>query len=50
MKEYRLFHELTKKETNLKLLMKGNKIVDLRNLLVPEEAAAAGFEYQSIGR
>ncbi len=46
--EWEQFKELDLKR--VKLLMKGNKIVDLRNLLVPEEAAAAGFEYQSIGR
>ncbi len=46
--EWEQFKELDLKL--IKLLMKGNKIVDLRNLLVPEEAAAAGFEYQSIGR
>ena len=46
--EWEQFKELDLKR--IKLLMKGNKIVDLRNLLVPEEAAAAGFEYQSIGR
>lgn len=46
--EWEQFKELDLKR--IKLLMKGNKIVDLRNLLVPEEAEAAGFEYQSIGR
>ncbi len=34
----------------LKANMKGNALVDLRNIYRPEEATAAGFVYQSIGR
>lgn len=34
----------------LKAIMKGNKIVDLRNMLNPQKAEEAGFAYQCIGQ
>jgi UDPglucose 6-dehydrogenase len=34
----------------IRALMKGDLIVDLRNVYLPAEARAAGFTYVSIGR
>jgi UDPglucose 6-dehydrogenase len=33
-----------------KKVMRGNVIVDLRNILNPERVISSGFEYHSIGR
>ncbi|MEM9044092.1 MAG: UDP-glucose/GDP-mannose dehydrogenase family protein [Pseudomonadota bacterium] len=36
--------------TRLAQSMRGNVLVDLRNIYVPEDASEAGFEYTSVGR
>jgi UDPglucose 6-dehydrogenase len=35
---------------DLRKTMRGNLIIDTRNIFVPADAEAAGFEYQGIGR
>ncbi|MGB3021808.1 MAG: UDP-glucose/GDP-mannose dehydrogenase family protein, partial [Methyloceanibacter sp.] len=35
---------------SLKACMRGNVLVDLRNIYLPEQAQAAGFSYSGIGR
>jgi UDPglucose 6-dehydrogenase len=34
----------------LKVMMESHVLVDLRNIYRPEEAARAGFAYESVGR
>jgi len=34
----------------LKAAMKGDALIDLRNIYRPEEGAKAGFDYYSVGR